>query len=203
MNHWLHSVGTNWKGNKTRNPTKPCNIEERQNIFVLGRLKTRRLRLLLIWGFLQFLISPPQTSHREQARTPNLVPLHQVCHLESTVCLLCSQLGEVKRIYDNKVFMDLPVSSDASENECVEIWNVPETGGKPFDERLLQKNCLDNKINYTVLNFARKSIFIKKPCRPVHHLIPWQKLPPFGESEHYLVQNVFAWRFLNVAMVKE
>ncbi|KAL2304612.1 hypothetical protein Nmel_006563 [Mimus melanotis] len=51
----------------------------------------------------EFLISPPQTSHREQSRTPNLVHPHGVCHLESTVCQLCSQLGVVKRICENKV----------------------------------------------------------------------------------------------------
>lgn len=52
---------------------------------------------------------------------PNLVCPNQVCHLESTVCQLHSHLGEVKRIYENKVCMDLPVSIGASENGCVEI----------------------------------------------------------------------------------
>lgn len=108
-----------------------------------------------------FLISPHQTFHREQARIPNSVHPHQVCHLESTVCQLHSKSGETKRICENKVCMDLPVSTGASENEYVKGWNVPETGGKSSDEGLLQKNCVDNKINYIILNFAHKSIFIK------------------------------------------
>lgn len=161
MKHLLHRLWNEEKRGKNTNPTKPRNIEERQNIRVLGRLRMRRLGLLLPWWFFQFLISAPQTSHREQARTPDWVYPHQVFHLESAVCQLCSQLGEAKRICENKVCMDLPVSIGASENECVAIWNVPETGGKSYDEGLLQKNCLDNRINYIIFNFAHKSVFIK------------------------------------------
>ncbi|KAM3672042.1 LOW QUALITY PROTEIN: coiled-coil domain-containing protein 158 [Ammospiza maritima maritima] len=40
---------------------------------------------------------------REQERTLNLMHPHHICHLESTVCQLYSQLGEVKRICENKV----------------------------------------------------------------------------------------------------
>lgn len=92
------------------------------------RINMKSLGLVLLGWFLQFLISPPQSSHREQARSPNLVRPHQVCHLESTVCQVHPQL----EVNENKVCMDLPVNIGARETECVEIWNVPETGGKFF-----------------------------------------------------------------------
>lgn len=40
---------------------------------------------------------------------------HQVSHLESTVCQLRSELREAKRMYEDKVSMDLCVSVSANE----------------------------------------------------------------------------------------
>ncbi|XP_066041163.1 coiled-coil domain-containing protein 158 [Chamaea fasciata] len=65
----------------------------------------------------EFLLQQHQM--REQARTPDLVRPHQVCHLESTVCQLRSQLGEVKRICENKV-KDLEKQLHLAHSETAE-----------------------------------------------------------------------------------
>lgn len=161
MKHLLHRLWNEEKRGKNRNPTKSSKIEERQNITCVRQAENEEGEAASLMVLTVFLIAPHQTFHREQARIPNSVHPHQVCHLESTVCQLHSKSGETKRICENKVCMDLPVGAGASENEYVKGWNVPETGGKSSDEGLLQKNCVDNKINYIILNFAHKSVFIK------------------------------------------
>jgi len=75
---------------------------------------------MLSW-FLQFLISPPKTFLRQQARNQNSVHAHQGSHMESTVSQLHSELQEANGKYEDKVCMDLSVSISDNETGYVDI----------------------------------------------------------------------------------
>ncbi|XP_074760542.1 coiled-coil domain-containing protein 158 [Athene noctua] len=87
---------------------------------------------------------------QEQTRNQNSVHAHQVSHLESTVSQLCSELGEAKRMYEDKV-EDLEKQLHLAHSEIAEAQTEQNQHGQEF-------GSLNGQIHQLLTELHKKEI---------------------------------------------